>query len=47
MKKLFITVAILWLAVPALRAAETLDLYVIDTEGGKAVIVVPPAARRC
>ena len=42
MKKLFITVAILWLAVPALRAAETLDLYVIDTEGGKAVIVVPP-----
>ncbi len=26
----------------SLRAADTLDLYVIDTEGGKAVIVVPP-----
>ena len=25
-----------------LRAADTLDFYVIDTEGGKAVIVVPP-----
>ena len=42
MKKLFVAVAVLWLAIPALRAAETLDLYVIDTEGGKAVIVVPP-----
>ena len=42
MKKLLITVLTLWLAIPALRAAETLDLYVIDTEGGKAVIVVPP-----
>jgi len=42
LRKLYITAIALWLAFPALRAAETLDIYVIDTEGGKAVIVVPP-----
>jgi competence protein ComEC len=41
-RTLFIAIIALWLAAPALRTAETLDLYVIDTEGGKAVIVVPP-----
>ena len=42
MKILLVSLFALVLAVPALTAAETLDLYVIDTEGGKAVIVVPP-----
>jgi len=41
-RKLLVAVAALWLAALVLPAAETLDLYVIDTEGGKSVIVVPP-----
>jgi beta-lactamase superfamily II metal-dependent hydrolase len=32
----------LLLVLAPLPAADTLDLYVLDTEGGKAVIVVPP-----
>jgi beta-lactamase superfamily II metal-dependent hydrolase len=42
MKTLPVCALFLLLTLPALRAADTLDLYVIDTEGGKAVIVVPP-----
>ncbi len=30
-------------SVSVLRAAETLDMYVIDTEGGKALLIVAPA----
>jgi competence protein ComEC len=43
MKKLSISVFVFLLAATALRAAETLDIYVIDTEGGKAVIVQSPS----
>ena len=42
MKTLSVCALSLLLALPALRATDTLDLYVLDTEGGKAVIVVPP-----
>lgn len=43
MKKLFGFICALVLAVPVLRATDTLDFYVINTEGGKAVIMQTPA----
>ena len=45
MKKLFGCICALVLAAPLLRATDTLDFYVIDTEGGKAVIVQTPAGQ--
>ena len=42
MKKLFGCICALVVATPALRATDTLDFYVIDTEGGKAVIIQTP-----
>ena len=42
MKKLFGCICALVLVGPVLRATDTLDFYVIDTEGGKAVIVQTP-----
>jgi beta-lactamase superfamily II metal-dependent hydrolase len=36
----------MWLSSgPILRAADTLDIYVVDVEGGKAVIVVTPSGQ--
>ena len=43
MKKFIAFIFTLLLATLALRAADTLDIYVVDTEGGKAVIIQPPA----
>jgi beta-lactamase superfamily II metal-dependent hydrolase len=42
MKSLLISFFLATATLGPLRAADTLDFYVIDTEGGKAVIVVPP-----
>ena len=42
MKKKLVSIFAFLMAVTALRAADTLDVYVIDTEGGKALIVQPP-----
>ncbi len=42
MKKLLVYALPLLLALPALRAADTLDVYVIDTEGGKSLVVQSP-----
>jgi beta-lactamase superfamily II metal-dependent hydrolase len=41
-KRLFVYALPLLLAMPALRAADTLDIYVIDTEGGKSVVIQSP-----
>lgn len=41
-KKFYGCICALILAMPALRATDTLAFYVIDTEGGKAVIVQTP-----
>ena len=40
--KLLLVCAFVLSLVPMLRGADTLDVYVIDTEGGKAMIVAPP-----
>ena len=42
MKRLFVYALPLLLAMPALRAADTLDVYVIDTEGGKSLVIQSP-----
>src|SRR5512142_2631543 len=42
MKKIFLAGLAILLSVSVLRAADTLDMYVIDTEGGKALLLVAP-----
>ncbi len=43
MKKTCLLLMALLSSVSLLHAADTLDMYVIDTEGGKALLIVSPA----
>jgi hypothetical protein len=37
-----VCISVLLSLISVLGAADTLDIYVVDTEGGKAMIIVPP-----
>lgn len=43
MKKICLLGMAILSSVSLLHAADTLDMYVIDTEGGKALLIVSPA----
>lgn len=45
MKRMLLPLLLILLAPPCCLAAETLDIYVIDTEGGKAMLVVAPSGQ--
>jgi competence protein ComEC len=45
MRRLMQTAAIFLLMVSALAAANTLDMYVVDVEGGKALLLVSPSGQ--
>ena len=44
MKPLFVC-AVTFLLASTVSAADTLDIYVVDTEGGKAVILLAPSGQ--
>ena len=45
MRNLLLAALLLALFVPALPAAKTLDMYVVDTEGGKALLLISPSGQ--
>jgi hypothetical protein len=47
MKKNHLLIIVFFLLLPALLpVAKTLEMYVIDTEGGKALLIISPSDRR-
>ena len=45
MRQILLLALLVMLSPPVSRAAKTLDMYAIDTEGGKALLIIAPSGQ--